>query len=46
MTTNIVNKQDGTAEDCSDALNDFSEQHQLVVEYDWPEGSHAQLQPA
>ncbi len=25
-------------EDCSDAFNVFSEQHQLVVDYDWPDG--------
>ncbi len=27
-----------TAEDCSDAFNAFSEQHQLAVTYEWSEG--------
>ncbi len=29
VTAIIVAKDNGTAEDCSDAFNDFSEQHQL-----------------
>ncbi len=34
VTAIIVARGNGTAEDCSDALNAFSEQHQLEVTYD------------